>query len=110
MQIAAGRVAGGRPFVPHHRFVDPRPMDIAPQDGARAAILRHELVPVIEEPGRSRRAGHLVEPPQRIVAKRSEEHTSELQSLMRISYAVFCLKKKTKRNTTHIELSKEHTR
>src|SRR3546814_3979067 len=33
---------------------------------------------------------------------RSEEHTSELQSLMRISYAVFCLKKKTSRNTpTH---------
>src|SRR3546814_5536449 len=31
---------------------------------------------------------------------RSEEHTSELQSLMRISYAVFCLKKKKKRNTT----------
>src|SRR3546814_3962399 len=32
-------------------------------------------------------------------ASRSEEHTSELQSLMRISYAVFCLKKKT--NTSH---------
>src|SRR3546814_5517438 len=30
---------------------------------------------------------------------RSEEHTSELQSLMRISYAVFCLKKKKKTNT-----------
>src|SRR3546814_10605631 len=30
---------------------------------------------------------------------RSEEHTSELQSLMRISYAVFCLKKKKKPNT-----------
>src|SRR3546814_8944986 len=30
------------------------------------------------------------------LAQRSEEHTSELQSLMRISYAVFCLKKKTK--------------
>src|SRR3546814_9493143 len=30
---------------------------------------------------------------------RSEEHTSELQSLMRISYAVFCLKKKKKRQT-----------
>src|SRR3546814_3052726 len=29
-----------------------------------------------------------------VFAKRSEEHTSELQSLMRISYAVFCLKKK----------------
>src|SRR3546814_10348538 len=31
---------------------------------------------------------------------RSEEHTSELQSLMRISYAVFCLKKKTHQNQT----------
>src|SRR3546814_8820816 len=31
--------------------------------------------------------------------RRSEEHTSELQSLMRISYAVFCLKKKTNKNT-----------
>src|SRR3546814_5670930 len=31
---------------------------------------------------------------------RSEEHTSELQSLMRISYAVFCLKKKNKNHTT----------
>src|SRR3546814_5593165 len=34
--------------------------------------------------------------------RRSEEHTSELQSLMRISYAVFCLKKKNKQiNTTN---------
>src|SRR3546814_6321979 len=32
---------------------------------------------------------------------RSEEHTSELQSLMRISYAVFCLKKKNNKNRTH---------
>src|SRR3546814_8578790 len=32
---------------------------------------------------------------------RSEEHTSELQSLMRISYAVFCLKKKKTRTTTN---------
>src|SRR3546814_9409489 len=32
---------------------------------------------------------------------RSEEHTSELQSLMRISYAVFCLKKKNKTINTH---------
>src|SRR3546814_3598358 len=31
-----------------------------------------------------------------VMVMRSEEHTSELQSLMRISYAVFCLKKKTK--------------
>src|SRR3546814_1128639 len=37
-------------------------------------------------------------------ADRSEEHTSELQSLMRISYAVFCLKKKNR-----IETKTEHT-
>src|SRR3546814_8394249 len=36
---------------------------------------------------------------------RSEEHTSELQSLMRISYAVFCLKKKNKAHT-HIQYNK----
>src|SRR3546814_3015484 len=36
---------------------------------------------------------------QRLPHRRSEEHTSELQSLMRISYAVFCLKKKKKNNT-----------
>src|SRR3546814_1306974 len=35
---------------------------------------------------------------QLTVVARSEEHTSELQSLMRISYAVFCLKKKHKTN------------
>src|SRR3546814_1507680 len=33
---------------------------------------------------------------------RSEEHTSELQSLMRISYAVFCLKKKKKHRTSQL--------
>src|SRR3546814_2785319 len=35
------------------------------------------------------------------IPDRSEEHTSELQSLMRISYAVFCLKKKTSSISTH---------
>src|SRR3546814_9176917 len=35
---------------------------------------------------------------RREIVGRSEEHTSELQSLMRISYAVFCLKKKTKKH------------
>src|SRR3546814_7272345 len=38
-------------------------------------------------------AAHLARPARAVVA-RSEEHTSELQSLMRLSYAVFCLKKK----------------
>src|SRR3546814_3181067 len=41
--------------------------------------------------------------------RRSEEHTSELQSLMRISYAVFCLKKKKTKNITHnITTPNEH--
>src|SRR3546814_2774381 len=45
-------------------------------------------------------------------AGRSEEHTSELQSLMRISYAVFCLKKKKKKlnsNTTTNSINHTHT-
>src|SRR3546814_10280680 len=44
---------------------------------------------------------------------RSEEHTSELQSLMRISYAVFCLKKKKKKkhnnNNKHIKINRNNT-
>src|SRR3546814_6785025 len=45
----------------------------------------------------------LVSPP------RSEEHTSELQSLMRISYAVFCLKKKKKKTPTKKQLQEIRT-
>src|SRR3546814_3212626 len=73
--------------------------------------------------GRKRRTYHtvsLVYPrlcpsgnyPYKVVtpARRSEEHTSELQSLMRISYAVFCLKKKKNINhTTHIKSHKSNT-
>src|SRR3546814_6094969 len=40
------------------------------------------------------------------IDKRSEEHTSELQSLMRISYAVFCLKKKKKQ----VKQTRNHTK
>src|SRR3546814_6818793 len=55
-------------------------------DGQRADFLDQHVE-------RLRHAGdHLV-----LAVDRSEEHTSELQSLMRISYAVFCLKKKTTR-------------
>src|SRR3546814_1810795 len=42
-----------------------------------------------------------VEPRDEDVRERSEEHTSELQSLMRISYAVFCLKKKKTKVTSN---------
>src|SRR3546814_6651431 len=42
---------------------------------------------------------YLMDVPFLVMATRSEEHTSELQSLMRISYAVFCLKKQNTHNT-----------
>src|SRR3546814_8622204 len=42
--------------------------------------------------------------------RRSEEHTSELQSLMRISYAVFCLKKKTQKNKEKESKKKEQNK
>src|SRR3546814_2978167 len=50
------------------------------------------------EPGDLRVTGLVGELGAVKVLDRSEEHTSELQSLMRISYAVFCLKKKTIKN------------
>src|SRR3546814_2961236 len=58
-----------------------------PRAGAQA---RQARPPADQGPRRHRRD----------VGARSEEHTSELQSLMRISYAVFCLKKKKHRKTT----------
>src|SRR3546814_2070059 len=49
--------------------------------------------------------------PENAAGYRSEEHTSELQSLMRISYAVFCLKKKKqKKNTRSCMKQKKHTK
>src|SRR3546814_8040287 len=59
--------------------------------GHRVIAARHDILP----------RQHL-EPAdfdEQLVALRSEEHTSELQSLMRNSYAVFCLKKKTQTST-----------
>src|SRR3546814_3187304 len=62
----------------------------------RASGSRSVLVSRGHGPG-SRAAGRAGADPAKVA--RSEEHTSELQSLMRISYAVFCLKKKKKTNT-----------
>src|SRR3546814_5580858 len=56
--------------------------------GNREQIAEHDIA------AEMRRADH-----DRHHAARSEEHTSELQSLMRISYAVFCLKKQKSTNT-----------
>src|SRR3546814_4935366 len=56
----------------------------------RRPLRRHGDLPRLPRRGRHRRAHG----GRSVFARRSEEHTSELQSLMRISYAVFCLKKK----------------
>src|SRR3546814_10773697 len=62
----------------------------AAQDAQRiAAVVNDEIVSMHDLRARLQMV---------IVSSRSEEHTSELQSLMRISYAVFCLNKK--KNTT----------
>src|SRR3546814_9410113 len=72
---------------------------------ARHVAAHHVAVAAIGRPARGE-MGKDQRPPlkaalQRLF-KRSEEHTSELQSLMRISYAVFCLKKKkTKKKEKH---------
>src|SRR3546814_8771529 len=71
----------------------------------RSEELRHFRSQSLQPPsprGKSRRTRQTSETPQppQPPTQRSEEHTSELQSLMRISYAVFCLKKK--KQTQHI--------
>src|SRR3546814_6553762 len=82
-------------------------------DAVQAVLPMEEIVPVPLAPSRvvgiATKRGHVLtvidaraaitgdrssEPTRESVVIRSEEHTSELQSLMRISYAVFCLKKK----------------
>src|SRR3546814_3090455 len=82
-----------------HLYMVPRPV-IHPMAGLSFA--RASFVVPPQPPPTSGRREDLHERQQ----NRSEEHTSELQSLMRISYAVFCLKKKNKRNiskTTNLQ-------
>src|SRR3546814_10269814 len=69
-------------------FVGPCPRKGPHQIGRRASIKKASRS--LRASARDREAGNA----------RSEEHTSELQSLMRISYAVFCLKKKKQKHMT----------
>src|SRR3546814_1978301 len=57
-----------------------------------ARMAAGDLASRLDEAGKD---GFLLTMSPRLNGLRSEEHTSEIQSLMRISYAVFCLKKKT---------------
>src|SRR3546814_2085807 len=81
------------PYTTLFRSVDPAGVPAALAKGARAngaEIYRHTTVLELQPQADG---SWLVVTAQGTI-KRSEEHTSELQSLMRISYAVFCLKKK----------------
>src|SRR3546814_5276387 len=80
---------GGRIRTCAWRYQKPLPYRLAtPQHGPDTAGADRHIAPVARK-------------------ERSEEHTSELQSLMRISYAVFCLKKKKKtKNEQQIQLHK----
>src|SRR3546814_3371878 len=76
--------------------------DAARDDGSCRKHAPGQRLALIET-ARGRRGPHFLQDRRkpRPQVKRSEEHTSELQSLMRISYAVFCLKKKNKQHSTH---------
>src|SRR3546814_2063289 len=83
-------IGGGR-----EPFLGTSPFAFGTPGGDRPVILDMALSVVAR--GKIRRAASKGEP---IPIGRSEEHTSELQSLMRISYAVFCLKKKKRNSIT----------
>src|SRR3546814_10372451 len=83
----ARRQAGGDDILDHQHLG-------AGVDGEAAAQFEGAGRALDEDRGLAERAAHFVADDD----ARSEEHTSELQSLMRISYAVFCLKKKKKYN------------
>src|SRR3546814_1893277 len=97
---------GGEPSAVTEVVVDER----ARHAGGIGHLLEAHLVgvPAVEDRrgglDEERAARHRVQPGLALALVRSEEHTSELQSLMHISYAVFCLKKK---NTTTKQDSKQ---
>src|SRR3546814_3709456 len=64
--------------------------------GADPAVMVQDLLELAHFLTRAKLVPQSLESPGLPETERSEEHTSELQSLMRISYAVFCLKKKNK--------------
>src|SRR3546814_3614082 len=68
-----------------HAGVDARPRQVDARAARLLIVLHEHQVPDLDEA---------------VAVLRSEEHTSELQSLMRISYAVFCLKKKKYKHRT----------
>src|SRR3546814_3103099 len=106
-QLPAGRArAAGLPRAapagPAHRR--------RPGDGHRGAAVDSRIEPLRRRARRRARTALRLRLALRAgPAPRSEEHTSELQSLMRISYAVFCLKKKIVRYNIYISKHTYHS-
>src|SRR3546814_3417145 len=89
--IGASRASIGRAGSSLHRANEPRPV-YGFMGLGRGSRYDHHIWSTLGSPSRrTRRVRRALRAGAR---ERSEEHTSELQSLMRISYAVFCLKKK----------------
>src|SRR3546814_1607200 len=85
----------------------PTQENILIEDGILKAYMQDRLnarLMGVAPTGNGRRESFAHAPMPRMTNTRSEEHTSELQSLMRISYAVFCLKKKTQNTHKTITL------
>src|SRR3546814_1178184 len=81
--------------------------DCAREEGAQALIddiKRHADMPAFAPPYLRVNSAVIAQTANILMYLRSEEHTSELQSLMRISYAVFCLKKKKYYISYHIPI------
>src|SRR3546814_8285002 len=84
-----------------------RPMDLGAPSTLDTAQLRPQPENTFVQPIDDKRVVPEGDPAD-VAAAKSEEHTSEIQSLMRIAYAVFCLKKKkTKRETTPTDYTHE---
>src|SRR3546814_6312985 len=94
LDIAANRQSDNQPFAFADHRLRPRHQakarNIDDVNIARSGMTGKGRPEIDQIPSRSTQMGRTG-----WLAKRSEEHTSELQSLMRTSYAVFCLKKKT---------------
>src|SRR3546814_2201029 len=92
----AGKLRGrvGEEAQVRHRARD---LHVAGERERLAAVARFGVGEIVQP--RFDGVGQFFQPARALRGGRSEEHTSELQSLMRSSYAVFCLKKKT--NTCH---------
>src|SRR3546814_3493638 len=116
--VGEAEVVAGRPFAPGHVPVEPgvRGVEHRARIGDAARVAVGLGAQAVEDDFLLRRGNVVVEVPVHAAylerGARSEEHTSELQSLMRNSYAVFCLKKKKKKkiqaHTIHKTRDKTH--